>query len=198
MAHIQSKIVVGLTGGIACGKSTALDAFANMGWAVVSADSLAHEILDSDLEVRKKIMTRWGTRVLNASGSIDKSAIGQIVFSNAQERDWIEALLHPIIRSKWLSFIQSCSSQKCMIELPLLFENKLQNNFSCTISLYAPNPVILKRLHDRGLSDEESKHRIDSQLSLKEKMELADFALWGGGNSHFLNQQAEQLDQLIT
>ena len=57
MAHIQSKIVVGLTGGIACGKSTALDAFANMGWAVVSADSLAHEILDSDLEVRKKIMT---------------------------------------------------------------------------------------------------------------------------------------------
>lgn len=198
MAHIQSKIVVGLTGGIACGKSTALDAFANMGWAVVSADSFAHEILDSDLEVRKKIMTRWGTRVLNASGSIDKSAIGQIVFSNAQERDWIEALLHPIIRSKWLSFIQSCSSQKCMIELPLLFENKLQNNFSCTISLYAPNPVILKRLHDRGLSDEESKRRIDSQLSLKEKMELADFVLWGGGNSHFLNQQAEQLDQLIT
>jgi dephospho-CoA kinase len=198
MAHIQSKIVVGLTGGIACGKSTALDAFANMGWAVVSADSLAHEILDSDLEVRKKILTRWGTRVLNACGSIDKSAIGQIVFSNAQERDWIEALLHPIIRSKWLSFIQSCSSQKCMIELPLLFENKLQNNFSCTISLYAPNPVILKRLHDRGLSDEESKHRIDSQLSLKEKKELADFVLWGGGNSHFLNQQAEQLDQLIT
>jgi len=169
-----------------------------MGWAVVSADSLAHEILDSDLEVRKKIMTRWGTRVLNASGSIDKSAIGQIVFSNAQERDWIEALLHPIIRSKWLSFTQSCSSQKCMIELPLLFENKLQNNFSCTISLYAPNPVILKRLHDRGLSDEESRHRIDSQLSLKEKMELADFVLWGGGNSHFLNQQAEQLDLLIT
>jgi dephospho-CoA kinase len=165
MAHIQSKIVVGLTGGIACGKSTALDAFANMGWAVVSADSLAHEILDSDLEVRKKIMTRWGTRVLNACGSIDKSAIGQIVFSNAQERDWIEALLHPIIRSKWLSFIQSCSSQKCMIELPLLFENKLQNNFSCTISLYAPNPVIFTRLHDRGLSDDESKRRIDSQLS---------------------------------
>ncbi len=198
MAHIQSKIVVGLTGGIACGKSTALDAFANMGWAVVSADSLAHEILDSDLEVRKKIMTRWGTRVLNASGSIDKSAIGQIVFSNAQERDWIEALLHPIIRSKWLSFIQSCSSQKCMIELPLLFENKLQNNFSCTISLYAPKPVILKRLQDRGLSDEESESRIASQLSMYEKVEQADFVLWGGGDSHFLNQQAEQLDLLIS
>ena len=198
MAHIQSKIVVGLTGGIACGKSTALDAFANMGWAVVSADSLAHEILDSDLEVRKKIMTRWGTRVLNASGSIDKSAIGQIVFSNAQERDWIEALLHPIIRSKWLSFIQSCSSQKCMIELPLLFENKLQNNFSCTISLYAPKPVILKRLQERGLSDEESECRISSQLSLYEKVEQADFVLWGGGDSHFLNQQVEQVDVLLS
>ena len=190
--------MVGLTGGIACGKSTALEAFRVLGWAVISADSLAHELLDSDPDVRKKIESRWGEKVMDASGSIDKLAIGRIVFSKVQERDWLENLLHPIIRSKWLSFIQSCSSQKCMIELPLLFENKLQNNFSCTISLYAPIPVILKRLPARGLSDEESECRIASQLSLYEKVEQADFVLWGGGDSHFLNQQAEQFDLLIS
>jgi dephospho-CoA kinase len=198
MVRNQSKTVVGLTGGIACGKSTALVAFRVLGWAVISADSLAHELLDSDPDVRKKIKSRWGERVLNASGSIDKLALGRIVFSTEQERSWIESLLHPIIRSKWLSFIQSCSSQKCMIELPLLFENKLQNNFSCTISLYAPKPVILKRLQDRGLSDEESESRIASQLSLYKKVEQADFVLWGGGDSHFLNQQVEQFDLLIS
>ena len=85
-----------------------------------------------------------------------------------------------------------------MIELPLLFENKLQNNFSCTISLYAPKPVILKRLEARGLSDKESECRIASQLSLCKKVEQADFVLWGGGDSHFLNQQAEQFDLLIS
>jgi dephospho-CoA kinase len=198
MVVSQNKTVVGLTGGIACGKSTALEAFRLLGWAVISADSLAHELLDSDPDVRKKIESRWGEKVVDASGSIDKLAIGRIVFSKVQERDWIEDLLHPIIRSKWLSFIQSCSSQKCMIELPLLFENKLQNNFSCTISLYAPKPVILKRLQKRGLSDEESECRISSQLSLYEKVEQADFVLWGGGDSHFLNQQAEQVDLLLS
>ena len=198
MVVSQNKTVVGLTGGIACGKSTALEAFRVLGWAVISADSLAHELLDSDPHVRKKIESRWGKKVVDASGSIDKLAIGRIVFSKVLERDWLENLLHPIIRSKWLSFIQSCSSQKCMIELPLLFENKLQNNFSCTISLYAPKPVILKRLQARGLSDKESEFRIASQLSLYEKVEQADFVLWGGGDSHFLNQQAEQFDLLIS
>jgi len=198
MVVSQNKTVVGLTGGIACGKSTALEAFRVLGWAVISADSLAHELLDSDPDVRKKIENRWGGEVVDASGSIDKLAIGRIVFSKVQERDWIENLLHPIIRSKWLSFIQSCSSQKCMIELPLLFEHKLQHNFSCTMSLYAPIPVILERLQARGFSDKESECRIASQLSLYEKVEQADFVLWGGGDSHFLNQQAEQFDLLIS
>ena len=198
MVVSQNKTVVGLTGGIACGKSTALEAFRVLGWAVISADSLAHELLDSDPDVRKKIESRWGEKVMDASGSIDKLAMGRIVFSKVQERDWLENLLHPIIRSKWLSFIQSCSSQKCMIELPLLFENKLQNNFSCTISLYAPIHVILKRLQARGLSDKESECRIASQLSLYKKVEQADFVPWGGGDSHFLNQQAEQFDLLIS
>ena len=198
MVRNKSITAVGLTGGIACGKSTALEAFRKLGWAVISADSLAHELLDSDPYIRKKIENRWGEAVIGASGSIDKSAMGRIVFIKVQERDWLEDLLHPIIRSKWLSFIQSCSSQKCMIELPLLFENKLQNNFSCTISLYAPKPVILKRLQDRGLSDEESESRIASQLSLYKKVEQADFVLWGGGDSHFLNQQVEQFDLLIS
>ena len=198
MVVSQNKTVVGLTGGIACGKSTALEAFRLLGWAVISADSLAHELLDSDPDIRKKIESRWGEKVVDTSGSIDKLAMGRIVFSKVQERDWLENLLHPIIRSKWLSFIQSCSSQKCMIELPLLFENKLQNNFSCTISLYAPKPVILKRLQARGLSDKESEFRIASQLSLYKKVEQADFVLWGGGDSHFLNQQAEQFDLFIS
>jgi dephospho-CoA kinase len=198
MGLTSPKTVVGLTGGIACGKSTALQEFAKLGWAVVSTDSLASEILNTDESVKRQIEHRWGKGVMHRCGSVDKTAVGRIVFSTEQERSWIESLLHPIIRSKWLSFIQSCPSQKCMVELPLLFENKLQKNFSCTITTYAPKSVILKRLTYRGFSPKESNARLHSQLPLDEKVQLSDYILWGGGNSPFLSLQVEHLDYVLS
>ncbi|MEK9773225.1 MAG: dephospho-CoA kinase [Opitutae bacterium] len=194
----SEKTVVGLTGGIACGKSSALCSFADMGWSVISADFLAGEILRSDRCVQAKIKQRWGKKILNRSGSIDKAAIARIVFTKELERKWIEGILHPIIRSKWISFVQSCPSSKCMIELPLLFENNLQDNFTCTISLFAPTPMIFHRLQSRGLSMAESESRIRCQLPISDKVELSDFVLWGGGSMEFLNDQIQQLDLTLS
>ena len=194
----KPKFVVGLTGGIASGKSTALEQFGKLGWSVLSADDLASEILMNDPCVRMKIVQKWGMHMLNDRGSIDKTALARLVFSEESERTWIGELLHPIIRSKWISFIQSCPSHKCMIELPLLFENNLQSQFNCTLSTFAPSSMMLKRLDARGLSREEAEARIGSQWPVSKKADLADYVIWGGGSKEFLQHQVSYLDLTLS
>jgi dephospho-CoA kinase len=187
------KIVVGLTGGIASGKSTALKQWEALGWSVISVDSLVSETLASDPAVFEKIKRRWGDTVLLQCGSIDKAAVGRIVFKEKLERRWIEDLLHPIIRFKWTSFVQSCSSPKCMVELPLLFEKNLQHHFTHTISMFAPQSTVQNRLILRGLSMDESLARIQAQMPSSSKAAMADFVLWGGGSTNNLLTQIREL-----
>ena len=198
MSQESTKRVVGLTGGIASGKSSALGYFQALGWSVLSADTLAGQILASDQSVQDEIKQRWGNDLINSCGSVDKAAIAAVVFEKESERLWIGELLHPIIRSKWISFVQSCPSPKCMIELPLLFENNLQNHFTCTISTFAPIPTMLKRLQSRGLSKDDSVLRINSQLTNFQKIDLADYVLWGGGSKEFLNNQVREIHSILS
>ena len=193
MSPFAGKTVVGLTGGIACGKTSALNRFNSLGWSVVSADSLVAEILATNSEVKTNIRQRWGEGGFDSFGNIDKPAIGRIVFKEDSERKWIENLLHPIIRSLWISFVQSCSSKKCLVELPLLFENNLHTQFTCVVTMYASNSTINKRLLKRGLSHEEADARLSSQLPIVQKVKQADFVLWGGGTNEFLNRQVDDL-----
>lgn len=188
---------MGLTGGIACGKTSALERFNHLGWAVVSADSLVAEILATNSEVKENIRQRWGEVGFDSFGNIDKSAIGRIVFNKDSERKWIESLLHPLVRSLWTSFIQSCSSKKCLVELPLLFENNLHTQFTCVVTMYASNSIIYQRLLQRGLSLEEANARMSSQLPIAQKVNRADFVLWGGGTNEFLNRQVDALAPTI-
>ena len=120
--------------------------------------------------------------------------IARIVFKKELERKWLEGILHPIIRSKWISFVQSCPSQKCMVELPLLFENSLQIHFTCTISLFTPVHMIHNRLKTRGFSKTESDLRIRSQFAPLKKAELSDYVLWGGASMEFLSKQVSKLN----
>jgi dephospho-CoA kinase len=183
------KRAVGLTGGIATGKSQALKLFKEAGWLVLSADSIVGELLKSDTDVQSQLVSRWGKRILNDCGSIDKGVIGQIVFDASSERMWLESILHPIIRSKWISFVLSCPSDRCMVELPLLFENNLQSHFNCTISMFAPPSLMLARLRKRGLSDLESQQRMTAQMTVYQKAELADYVINSSGEIDFLEEQ---------
>jgi dephospho-CoA kinase len=183
------KRAVGLTGGIATGKSQALKLFEEAGWLVLSVDSIVGELLKSDTDVQSQLVSRWGKRILNDCGSIDKGVIGQIVFDASSERMWLESILHPIIRSKWISFVLSCPSDRCMVELPLLFENNLQSHFNCTISMFAPPSLMLARLRKRGLSDLESQQRITAQMTVYQKAELADYVINSSGEVDFLEKQ---------
>ena len=180
-----NKVVVGLTGGIASGKTTVLDLFEEQGWHAISTDKLVADILMNDKAVIDAIKNRWGFN----QGNIDKQKIAQIVFTNPAERFWLENTLHPIVRKKWVSLIQQSSALHHVVELPLLFEKKLSSYFSKTISVFAPVKKQISRLTNRGLSNIDASSRIAAQISNQDKAKLADFVILGSGANEFLKVQ---------
>ena len=125
MFPLPDKLVVGITGGIACGKSTVCKKFEELDWQVISTDSLAHEILQFDQEVIDQIVNRFGVEIKDNRGNIDKTQLADVIFSNPSERSWLEQLLHPKVREKWISSINISSQSNFVVEVPLLFENDL-------------------------------------------------------------------------
>ena len=183
------KVVVGLTGGIASGKTLALGFFEKHGWNAISTDKLVSNILEKDKIVIDAIQGRWGLD----QGNIDKSKIAQLIFNHPKERSWLENLIHPIVRAKWVSLIQQSSFRHHVVEIPLLFEKKLCSHFYKTISVFAPVTIQISRLISRGLSPEEANSRLEAQASNKEKAALADYVLLGNGSPGFCKSQVLSL-----
>ena len=120
MLSFPNKIVVGVTGGIACGKSTICKKLGGLGWEVISTDSLVHQLLLQDQDVINQITDRWGGEV-SEHGIIDKVRLARVVFESPTDRNWLENLLHPLVREKWMSYIRLSSKNKFVVEIPLLF-----------------------------------------------------------------------------
>ena len=189
MCPFPGKSVIGLTGGIACGKSSVLEIFAKNGWEAISTDQLAGEILASDKQVADLLLGRWGKAVFDERGIVDKKQIAEIVFSKPHERSWLEEVLHPLIRTAWMAEIETVENALLVVEVPLLFENDLQSHFVQTISTFAPRKVQLERLRERGLSTSQANARIDAQLPGERKAELADVVFLTSGSLDFLERQ---------
>jgi dephospho-CoA kinase len=189
MFPFPGKIVVGITGGIACGKSTVCAKFGKLGWVVISTDSCAHEILDNDQVVRAEIFDHFNNSVKDGHGNIDKSELARVIFKSSFERKWLENLLHPKIRERWMTSIKLSSHEKFVVEVPLLFENNLEPLFTKTISVHTSTSMQFKRLHKRGLSESEISSRMNAQMSVSEKSNRANFVILADGDSEFLDLQ---------
>jgi len=192
MDLFPGKIVVGVTGGIACGKSTVCEKFGVLGWEVISTDSYAHNILSGDNEVTEKIVSRWGPKIKDPNGSIDKAELARVIFESSNERSWLEQLIHPEIRKGWTTFIETSDKSEFVVEVPLLFENNLHALFTKTISVHASTSMQNTRLQERGLSDSDIQSRLKSQMNTTEKGNLADFVIVTDGNPEFVDQQINQ------
>ena len=189
MYPFPGKSVIGLTGGIACGKSSVLEIFAKNGWEAISTDKLAGEILTSDEQVADLLIERWGKAVFDERGIVDKKQIAEIIFSTPHERSWLEEVLHPRIRTAWMAEIETVENSLLVVEIPLLFENDLQSHFVQTISTFSTRKVQFERLRERGLSTKQANARIDAQLPGERKAEMADVVFLTSGSLDFLEQQ---------
>lgn len=187
----------GLTGGIACGKSTAAAFFADEGFGIIDSDALVHDLLASDGAVISEVERRFGRRAILAGGGVDRRALGRVVFSDPQELEWLEQLLHPLVGKEWRRRAGSDPTRPWIVQIPLLFEKKLESSFDFTVCVSADSEKQLQRLEARGLAKEEIAGRMARQMTLARKIELADHHLHNNGSLEFLRAQVAHLAGLV-
>ncbi|MGH2935015.1 MAG: dephospho-CoA kinase [Gaiellaceae bacterium] len=166
----KRPVAVAVTGGIAAGKSEALAAFARHGAATLSADELVHDLLAHDDEVRAAIRGRWGDEAVG-----DRKQIGEIVFRDRAELDWLERLLHPRTRAAADAWIATVAASVAVVEIPLLYETGGESRFDAVVVVTAPGDVRAARRD--GIAEREARLVPDD-----EKVRRADFAFVNDGS----------------
>jgi dephospho-CoA kinase len=147
---LSRPIAVAITGGIGAGKSEALDAFARHGAATVSSDEIVHRLLRDDTEVREELLGRFGERILDDAGQVNRAAIAEIVFVDPEALAWLEELLHPRVTREYLEWREQLGQVPnppavCATEVPLLYEVGGQERFDVVVVVTAPADVRAKR-----------------------------------------------------
>ncbi len=143
-------LTIGLTGGIAAGKSTALAAFERLGAATISSDAVVHELLDSE-PLLGRLIERWGTDVAPA-GRVDRARVGEIVFADPEQLAWLESQIHPLVGERVGAFLASlpAEAELAVVEVPLLFESEMEGVFDTSVAVVATDQVRRARAEARG------------------------------------------------
>jgi dephospho-CoA kinase len=186
-------MIIGITGGMGCGKSAAAGMFERLEFQRIDSDALVREQVLTLPEVQGRLRQRFGDEVFAADGSVDRSRLAQRVFAEEAERLWLEELTHPILFELWRQTLATAPHGKWVVETPLLFEKKLENWFDFTVCVACAPAQQLARLEQRGLPHALAEQRISKQLPLARKIELADFVLWNDGSVQFLQDQVNEL-----
>lgn len=191
--------VIGLTGGIASGKSSVAAVLERLGAAVVDADRLAREVVEPGEEALSLIAGHFGTGVLNSDGSLNRAALGEIVFSDREARRTLEKITHPAIRKRAaerLARLAEAGVETAFYMAPLIFEAGLAGNFQEIWVVYLDRDTQLERLMARdGLNREAALARIASQLPMEEKKKLGQVVIDNGGSRQDLEAQVRRLWQ---
>jgi dephospho-CoA kinase len=184
---------IGLTGGIGCGKSTVVQLFADAGWRTIETDAVVREMLAGDEAVHAALRERWGGAVFLDDGSVDRKAVAARVFTDAAELAWLESLLHPLVRQTWEAALEQAPEANWLVEIPLLFEKRLETEFDLIVCVTSPPDVVERRMVHRGYSGDEIEQRRHRQMPLEEKARRADCVISNAGSLEFLKQQTKRL-----
>ncbi|HJV34053.1 dephospho-CoA kinase [Geomonas sp.] len=189
--------VIGLTGGIASGKSSAAIILERLGAAVVDADQLAREVVAPGEEALERIVESFGAGVLNSDGTLNRAALGQIVFADPAARRTLEGITHPAIRKRAderLSRLREAGVAVTFYVAPLIYEAGLEGRFDEIWVVYLDQETQLKRLMARDGSDEEAaRARIASQMPMEEKKKLGKVVIDNSGSREDLEAEVARI-----
>lgn len=194
-------IVVGLTGGIASGKSTVAGMFAKEGATVLDGDEVVRELQGPGTKVYEAIVEAFGPDILQPDGTINRKLLGEVVFRDEELRRRLEAIVHPalvVAVEERLAQLRAQGIAVCVVELPLLIESGAEGRFDWVVVVTAPEEVQVRRLMaDRALSREEAVARIHTQMPLAEKVRRADFVIESGGDLGETGRRVQELHKEI-
>lgn len=167
--------VLGLTGGIGCGKTAVSNMLEALGICVVDADIIARQVVEPGSEGLKAIVAHFGADILLADGNLNRSALRELVFSNNEHKNWLNALLHPLIRQQIITDLNNATSPYVVLVAPLLFENGLDKYCNRTLLIDVPKNVQIERTVKRdNISLEQVNSIIAAQMSREQKQQQAD------------------------
>jgi len=188
---VPGPSLIGLTGGIAAGKSEVLRILAELGAETISTDAVVHELLGDD-EVRGLLVARWGEEIAPGD-EVDRGRVGAIVFADPEELAWLESTLHPLVGehvAAWRRGLRD-DTAVAVVEVPLLFEGTMADMFDATVAVIAGDEERVRRAAARGTADLEA--RSGRQLSQEEKAERATHVVVNDGSLDDLEENLREL-----
>lgn len=200
MSAPRKFLLVGLTGGIATGKSTVSGILRSLGSEIIDADLLAREVVEPGEPALEQIADEFGRDVLTASGALDRKKLGAIIFANPERRRRLEAITHPAIRERFLARLDALAARGfagiAVFDAAVMIESGNYKNMDRLIVVVTDDTTQMARLHGRDGTDEaENRRKISSQMPLAEKAKLADYVI---DNSSSREATAEQVRRVFT
>jgi dephospho-CoA kinase len=193
--------LVGLTGGIASGKSAVAAILRRLGAAIINADDLSREVVQPEQDAWKEIIDAFGPNILHEDKTLARRKLRQIVFENPEARRKLEAIIHPRVRAlaeRKISELAAAGTSIIVYEVPLLFENQIHLWLRPVIVVACKIETQKKRLLERDhLTELEAQRHLDAQMSLEEKRKLADYVIENDGTLEELEQQVRAVLQKI-
>ncbi len=195
-------LVIGLTGGIATGKSTVSSIFKNAGAVIIDADRIAREVVKKGRPAHRAIVKNFGKNVLLPDGEINRSVLGEIIFNDPQKKELLNNIVHPHVRkeqNRQLNHIEKTNPNTIVIlDIPLLLESKMYRDLSEVVVVYAPEQIQMKRLMQRdGISQVDALARVRSQMPIDEKKDKATIVIDNSGTRENTRKQALKIFQRL-
>jgi len=185
--------VIGLTGGIGCGKSLAAQYFAELGALVIDADQLARAAIERGSDGFDEVVALFGDSVLK-DGNIDRRALGELIFKDPKAKAQLENIIHPFVRREFEGAVASLKGDEVLVyEIPLLVETKAHERFDVVITVESEMENRIARLRGRGMHISEIEGRIAAQATREQRIEVADFLIENDGSEDELLRQVENI-----
>lgn len=191
----SARCVIGITGGIACGKSQVGSFLSELGWSVVDTDELAHEAMEPGQPAYEAILATFGPEIVAPDGRINRPRLGEKVFANTEDRKRLNDIVHPVVRKAWHAWARDIRAGQGpgAVMIPLLYEVGADKDVDKVICVTASEATVMKRLRERGLSERQCRERIASQWPIEEKRRRADYVIENNGTKTELQRAVNQV-----
>ncbi len=191
---------VGLTGGVASGKSTVSAILRELGAVVIDADALAREVVGPGTPGLDAVVATFGPEVLGSDGALDRGRLGALVFADADRRTALEAIVHPLVRARAAELEASAPSGAVVVhDIPLLVETGQAGSFDAVLVVDVPAEVqVARAVRDRGWSEDDARTRIGAQASREERLAAATHVIDNAGTPEDLRQRVAEVFVQLT
>ena len=189
-------LIIGLTGGIGSGKSVASDKFASLGITVVDADVASRTVVEPGKPALQEIESHFGSEIITEDGQLDRAKLREIIASDAEERKWLESVLHPRIGEQIAKEISESTSPYTLFVAPLLLETNSQEMCARVVVVDVPNDVQVERTAKRDkVPTDQVEQMVSAQMEREKRLEKADDVLLNTGTIEELEKKVEQLHE---